>query len=45
MSSHLVREMSITHNEFFRLLPRAVNDAAVARQGNQDQPSLQVPAW
>ena len=35
MSSHLVREMSITHNEFFRLLPRAVNDAAVARQGNQ----------
>ena len=35
MSSHLIREMSITHNEFFRLLPRAVNDAAVARQGNR----------
>ena len=27
--------MSITHNEFFRLLPRAVNNAAVVRQGNQ----------
>ena len=35
MSSHLIREMSITHKEFFRLLPRAVNNAAVARQGNQ----------
>ena len=35
MSSHLIREMSITHNEFFRLLPRAVNNAALARQGNQ----------
>ena len=33
--THLIREMSITHNEFFRLLPRAVNDAAVARQGNR----------
>ena len=27
--------MSITHKEFFRLLPRAVNDAAVARKGNR----------
>ena len=31
----LTREMSISHREFFRLLPRAVNDAAVSRQGNQ----------
>ena len=35
MSSHLIREMSITHKEFFRLLPRAVNNAAVSRQENQ----------
>ncbi len=27
--------MSITHKEFFRLLPRAVNNAAVSRQENQ----------
>ena len=26
--------MSITHKEFFRLLPRAVNNAVLARQGN-----------
>ena len=31
----LTREMSITHREFFRLLPRAVNEAPVSRQGNQ----------
>ena len=31
----MTREMSISHREFFRLLPRAVNDAPVSRQGNQ----------
>lgn len=34
-SRGLTREMSITHKEFFRLLPRAVNGAPVARRGNQ----------
>ena len=34
-ATRLTREMSITHREFFRLLPRAVNEAAVSRQGNQ----------
>ncbi len=33
--TRLTREMSITHKEFFRLLPKAVNNAALARQGNQ----------
>ena len=31
----LTREMSITHKDFFRLLPRAVNGAPVARRGNR----------
>lgn len=34
-SRGLTRVMSITHKEFFRLLPRAVNGAPVARRGNQ----------
>ena len=35
-SAHcLIREMSITHKDFFRLLPKAVNGAATVRQGNQ----------
>ena len=29
------REMSITHKDFFRLLPRAVNGAPVTRRDNQ----------
>ena len=33
--TRLTREMSITHKDFFRLLPRAVNGAPVTRQGNQ----------
>ena len=33
--TRLIREMSITHKEFFRLLPKAVNNAALARQGNK----------
>ena len=31
----LTREMSITHKDFFRLLPRAVNGAPITRQDNQ----------
>ena len=31
----LTREMSISHREFFRLLPKAVNGATVFRRGNQ----------
>ena len=31
----LTREMSITHREFFRLLPRAVGDAAVSREDSR----------
>ena len=34
-SRGLTREMSITHKDFFRLLPRAVNGAPVACDGNQ----------
>ena len=34
-SRGLTREMSITHKDFFRLLPRAVNGAPVTRMGNQ----------
>lgn len=34
-SRGLTREMSITHKDFFRLLPRAVNGAPVTRNGNQ----------
>ena len=34
-ATRLTREMSITHKDFFRLLPRAVNGAPVTRQGNQ----------
>ncbi len=34
-SRGLTREMSITHRDFFRLLPRAVNGAPVTRRGNQ----------
>ena len=34
-SRGLTREMSITHKDFFRLLPRAVNGAPVTRDGNQ----------
>ena len=30
----LTREMSISHKEFFRLLPRAVNGMPVTRRGN-----------
>ena len=33
--TRLTREMSITHRDFFRLLPRAVNGAPVTRRGNQ----------
>ena len=31
----LTREMSISHREFFRLLPRAVEGAPVTRQGTR----------
>ena len=31
----LNREMSITHKEFFRLLPRAVSGAAISRKDDQ----------
>ena len=34
-SRGLTREMSITHKDFFRLLPRAVSGAPVTRDGNQ----------
>ena len=34
-SRGLTREMSITHKDFYRLLPRAVNGAPVTRNGNQ----------
>ncbi len=34
LDSLLTREMSITHKDFFRLLPRAVNGAPVTRDGN-----------
>ena len=34
-SRGLTREMSITHKDFFRLLPRAVNGAPVTRMRNQ----------
>ena len=34
-SRRLTREMSVTHKDFFRLLPRAVNGAPVTRRGNQ----------
>ena len=33
--TRLTREMSITHKDFFRLLPQAVNAAPVTRRGNQ----------
>ena len=31
----LTREMSITHREFFRLLPRAVDNAPISRQNGR----------
>ena len=31
----LTREMSITHREFFRLLPRAVGNAPISRQNGR----------
>ena len=31
----LIREMSITHKEFFRLLPHAAKDAAINRQDHR----------
>ena len=34
-SRGLTREMSITHKDFFRLLPQAVNGAPVTRMDNQ----------
>lgn len=34
-SRGLTREMSITHRDFFRLLPRAAGAGAVTRQGNR----------
>ena len=33
--TRLTREMSITHKDFFRLLPRAVNGVPVTRRDNQ----------
>ena len=33
--SSLTREMSISHREFFRLLPRAAGGAPVSRRGDQ----------
>ena len=34
-SRGLTRQMSITHKDFFRLLPRAVNGAPVTRRDNR----------
>ena len=34
-SRGLTREMSITHKDFLRLLPRAVNNAPITRRDNQ----------
>ena len=38
----LTREMSISHREFFRLLPRAAGGAPVSRRG--DQAEIQTSA-